>query len=174
MKFIISPKTSFFLVFFNRWKRNKFQISMKFDFKNGKTNFESLFSSSFDELHCSTIVHINHMKHMFQDLSFYCTKKVPKKHNQFFHFCRGGGTHFLVLAHTLMYIFWCCCFLYALKPSEHTISALMFCLVVIKLPRGGSVTKANLSFCPFLSDIQYFAYFSTLLPSPMSSIFCVL
>ena len=77
---------------------------MKFDFKNGKTYFESLISPSFDELHCSTIVHMNHMKHMFQDLPFYCTKKVPKNHNQFFHLRQGGGTHFLVLAHTLIYM----------------------------------------------------------------------
>ena len=82
---------------------NKFQISMKFDFKNGKTYFESLISPSFDELHCSTIVHMNHMEHMFQDLTFYCTKKVTKNHNHFFHFCHGGGTHFLVLAQTLIY-----------------------------------------------------------------------
>ena len=26
---------------------------------------------------------------MFQDLPYYCTKKVPKTHNQFFHFCHG-------------------------------------------------------------------------------------
>ena len=71
---------------------------MKFDFKNGKTYFGSLISPSFDELHCYTIVHMNHMEHMFQDLPFYCTKKVPKYHNHFFHFCHGGGTHFLLLA----------------------------------------------------------------------------
>ena len=76
---------------------------MKFDLKNGKTYFESLISPSFDELHCSTIVHINPMEHMFQDLPFYCIKKVPKNHYQFFHFRHGGGTHFLVLAQTLIY-----------------------------------------------------------------------
>ena len=47
---------------------------------------------------------MNQMEHMFQDLPFYCTKKVPKKHNQFFHLCHGGGTHFLVLAQTLIYV----------------------------------------------------------------------
>ena len=77
---------------------------MKFDFKNEKTYFESLISPSFDELHCSTIVHMNHMEHMFQDLPFYCTKKDPKTHNHLFHFCHGGGTHFLLLAQTLIYI----------------------------------------------------------------------
>ena len=76
---------------------------MEFDFKNGETYFESLISSSFDELHCSTIVYMNHMEDMFQDLPFYCTNKVPKNHNQFFHFRHGGGTHFLVLAQTLIY-----------------------------------------------------------------------
>ena len=77
---------------------------MKFDFKNGKTYFESLISPSFDELHCSTIVHMNHMKHMFQDLPFYCTKKVPKNHKHFFHFRQRAGTHFLVLGQTLIYV----------------------------------------------------------------------
>ena len=77
---------------------------MKFDFKNGKTYFELLFSPSFEELHCSTIAHMNHMEHMFQDLSFYCTKKVPKNHNHFFQLRHGGGTNFLVLAHTLIYV----------------------------------------------------------------------
>ena len=43
------------------------------------------------------------MEPMFQDLPFCCTKKVPKNHNIFFHFCHGGGTHFLVLAQTLIY-----------------------------------------------------------------------
>ena len=78
---------------------------MKFDFNYGKTYFESLISPSFDELDCSKIAHMNHMEHMFQDLPFYCTNKVPKNHNQFFHFCHGGGTHLLVLAQTLIYIF---------------------------------------------------------------------
>ena len=40
---------------------------MKFDFKNGKTYYESFISPSFDELHCSTIVYMNQMEHMFQD-----------------------------------------------------------------------------------------------------------
>ena len=52
---------------------------MKFDFKNGKTYFESLISPSFDELHCSTIVHMNHMEHMFQDLPFLLHQEGPKK-----------------------------------------------------------------------------------------------
>ena len=103
MQFTISLKTCFFLVVLSRWKRNTFQISMKFDFKNGKTYFELLISPSFVELHCWTIVHMNHMKHIFQDLPFYCTNKVPKNHNQLFHFCHGGGTHFLVLAQTLIH-----------------------------------------------------------------------
>ena len=81
-------------------KKNK--ILLKLDFNNGKINFELLIYPSFDELHCTTIVHMNHMEHMFQDLSFYCTKKVPKKHNKFFHFRHEVGTHFLVLAHTLI------------------------------------------------------------------------
>ena len=48
------------------------------------------------------IVNMNHMKLIFQDLPFYCTKKVTKKHYQFCHFCHEGGTHLLVLALTLI------------------------------------------------------------------------
>ena len=76
---------------------------MKFEFKSGKIYFESLISPSFDELHFSTIVRMNHMEQIFQDLPFYCTKKVRKNHNNFLHFCHGPGTHFLVLAQTLIY-----------------------------------------------------------------------
>ena len=76
---------------------------MKFDFKNGKTYFESLISPSFDELHCSKIVHMNHMEHMFQDLPFLLHQEGPKNHNNFFQFRHGVGIHFLVLAQTLIY-----------------------------------------------------------------------
>ena len=51
---------------------------MKFDFENGKTYFESIISPSFDELHCSTIVHMNHMEHMFQDLPFLLHQEGPQ------------------------------------------------------------------------------------------------
>ena len=54
-------KLVFFLVVLSCWKRNTFQISIKFDLKNWKTYFEYLISPSFDELHCSTIVHMNHI-----------------------------------------------------------------------------------------------------------------
>ena len=46
---------------------------------------------------------MNHIEHMFKDLPFYCTKKVPKHNNKFFDFRHGSGTHFLVLAQTLIY-----------------------------------------------------------------------
>ena len=35
-------------------------------------------------MHCSPIVHMNHMKLIFQDLHFICKKKVPKNRNHFF------------------------------------------------------------------------------------------
>ena len=44
---------------------------------------------------------MNHMEHTFQDLPF-LHRESPKKHNQFCHFRHRGGTHFLVLAQTLM------------------------------------------------------------------------
>ena len=72
--------------------------------KKRKINFETLFSPSFDMIHSSPMVYINHMELMFQDLLIYCTKKVPKNLNHFFHFRHEGETHFLVLAQTLIYI----------------------------------------------------------------------
>ena len=57
---------------------------MKFDFKNGKTYYESLISPSFDELHCSTLVHMNHMKHMFHDLPLLLHQEGPKTPQSFF------------------------------------------------------------------------------------------
>ena len=93
----------FLLVVLTCWKRNTFQISMKFHFKKRKIIFETLFSPSFDVLHSSPIVYMDHTELIFQDLLLYCTKKVPENHNKFFHFRHGGETHFLVLAQTLIY-----------------------------------------------------------------------
>ena len=56
-----------------------------------KNYFESIIYLLFEELYCSTIVHMNHMEPMFQDLP------------NFFHFRPGGRTHFLVLAQILIY-----------------------------------------------------------------------
>ena len=47
-----------------------------------KNTFEPLIDHLFDELHCSTIVHMNQMKHEFQDLSFYSNKEVPENSNE--------------------------------------------------------------------------------------------
>ena len=58
--------------------------------KRGKFIFNHYFSPSFEELLCSPIVHMNHMESMFQDLPFYCTKKVPKIHNNFFSLSSQG------------------------------------------------------------------------------------
>ena len=35
------------------------------------------------------------MEPMFQDLPFLLNQEGPKNHDQFYHFCHGGGTHFL-------------------------------------------------------------------------------
>ena len=77
---------------------------MKFHFKKQEFFFETLFSPSFDVLHSSLIVYMDHTELIFQDLLLYCTKKVAESHNQFFHFRHGGETHFLVLAQTLIYV----------------------------------------------------------------------
>ena len=43
----------FLLIVFCRWKENAIKISIKFLQKKRKLSFESVFSYSFDELHCS-------------------------------------------------------------------------------------------------------------------------
>ena len=91
----------FLLVVLTCRKRITFQISMKFHFKK-RIFFKTSFSPSFDVLRSSQIVYIDHTELIFQDLHLYGTKKVPKNHNQFFHFCHGGETHFLVLAQTFI------------------------------------------------------------------------
>ena len=54
-------------------------------------------------LHSSSIVYMDHTEPIFQDLLLICTKWLPKNHNNCFHFCHGGETHFLVPAQTLIY-----------------------------------------------------------------------
>ena len=46
--------------FLTCWKRKTFENLTKFHFKKGKIIFETLFSSSFDVLHSSPIVYIDH------------------------------------------------------------------------------------------------------------------
>ena len=75
---------------------------MKIHLKNWKNYFEKFISRLFDEVHCSPIFFMIRLVFIFQDLIFYCTKKVPKNHNQFWYFRHGGETHFLVLAQTLI------------------------------------------------------------------------
>ena len=103
MQCTICLENSFFLLFWAAEKGKNFTFQWNLTSKRGKFIFNHHFSPSFDELLCSPIVVMNHLEPMVQDLPFYCTKKVPKIHNQFFHFCHGGGTHFLVLAQTLIY-----------------------------------------------------------------------
>ena len=55
----------FRLVVLTWWIRNTFQISMKFHFKKREINFETLFSPSFNVLHSSSMVYINHMELIF-------------------------------------------------------------------------------------------------------------
>ena len=45
---------------------------------------------------------MTHMKPIYQDLPCYWANKVPKSHNQWCYFSHGDGTHFLVLAQTLI------------------------------------------------------------------------
>ena len=94
----------FFFVVLTRWKRNAFQISMKFHLKKRENNFETFFSPPFHILHSSPMVYMNHTELIFQNLLLYCTKKVQDNQNHFFHFVHGGETHFVVLAQTLIKI----------------------------------------------------------------------
>ena len=94
----------FLLVVLTCWKRITFQISMKFHLRKRKIIFETSFTPSFDVRHRAPIVYIDHTELIFQDLLLYGTKKVPENPNQFFHFCHGGETHFLVLAQTFIYM----------------------------------------------------------------------
>ena len=72
---------------------------MKFYVKKGKTNFEPLISPSFDVLGYSPIVHINPMS---LGLPFHCTNEVPRNHNQIGQSRHWSGTHFRLLAGTLI------------------------------------------------------------------------
>ena len=70
----------FFLVVLTAEKRSNFKFQWNFTLK---VNFVLLISLSLDDLYCPPK---NQMEHIFQDLPFYCTKKVKKNHNQFCHF----------------------------------------------------------------------------------------
>ena len=74
-----------------------FQIFIQFHVKKTKHNFETFFSPSFDVLHISLMVYMNHTESIFQDLLLYCNKKVPDNHNHFFHFRHGGETHWSLI-----------------------------------------------------------------------------
>ena len=93
---------------------------MEFHLKKRKIIFETLFSTPFDVLHSSPIVYLDHRELIFQDLLLYRTKKVAENHNQFFHFCHGGKTHFLVLAQTLIYAMAFFGYLPCLAMSSHS------------------------------------------------------
>ena len=64
---------------FTCWKRNTFQISIKFHLKKKKIIFVTLFSPTFDVLHSWPIVHMDRTELIFQDLLLYCTKNVCRK-----------------------------------------------------------------------------------------------
>ena len=67
-------------------------------------NLETLrnVSQLFDEIHCTSKFNMNHKKHIFQDLHFYCTYVVPETHKHFLSLLSRGETHLLVLVQTLI------------------------------------------------------------------------
>ena len=85
------------------WKRTK-NLTFFLRFITRKIDFETLIFHSFEEQQFSPIDHMNHMKIIFQDQPFYCTKKVQQNHNKRYNFCQRVGTPFLVLAQTLIYV----------------------------------------------------------------------
>ena len=98
----------FLLVVLTDWKRNKFKISMKFHFKKRNIYFDILFSPSFDVLHSSPMVYMNHTELIFQDILLYCTKEVQENQNQFFFslLSRGWNTLPGSCTQALMHSFW--------------------------------------------------------------------
>ena len=74
----------------------------------------------------------NAIYYIFQDLILYCTKKVPRNPNQFCHFCHGGGTHFLVLAPTLILVkFGCMLQLWADMTNKKLRVACCFLVILL-------------------------------------------
>ena len=93
MQFTVSIKICFFFLFGPSEKGTHFKFQWNFTKKKRKTDFETLFSHSFDMLPSSPMVYMNHTELMFQDLILYCTKKVPKNHNDFFFTFVTGVKH---------------------------------------------------------------------------------
>ena len=66
-------------------------------------NYSIIISHSFCELLCSPIVHMYHMKNIFDYLPFFLPNEVPEKHKHFWLlFYHRGKTNFVVLAQTLI------------------------------------------------------------------------
>ena len=82
MQFTISFKNSFYCCF-DPLKNFKFQISMTCHWKKRKINFPSVIFPPLHELHCSPIVHMNHMEPIFQDLPLYAPRRSQKPQSTF-------------------------------------------------------------------------------------------
>ena len=80
------------LVVLTCWKRNTFQMSMKFHFKKRKIMFETSFSPLFDVLHSSRIVYMDHTELIFQDFFYIATKRSQKSQSKFPLSSRGLNT----------------------------------------------------------------------------------
>ena len=89
MLFTISMQIWFFLLFWPAEKGTHFKL-MNFHLKKREIQFETLCSPSFDVLHSSPMVYMDHTEIMFHDLLFYCAKKVPESHNHFFSLSSQG------------------------------------------------------------------------------------
>ena len=92
----------FLLVVLTCWKRNTFQISMKFYFKKRKINLKPYFL-----LHLLCYTAHQWFIWTTRNLSFRIYFYIAPRRSQkigitFFHFRHGGETHFLVLTQTLI------------------------------------------------------------------------
>ena len=89
----------FILVVLSRWKIFFFfNFERNFTRKKRYIYLEVLISYSFDEPHCTPVVHTHLMKPIFQDIPLYCNKMVTENPIKCCHFRHGGGTHFMVFA----------------------------------------------------------------------------
>ena len=62
---------------------------MKLHLESTQIYFELIISRSIDELHCSLIVHMNHIEPMFQDLPFFAPRRSQKTTINFVTFVTG-------------------------------------------------------------------------------------
>ena len=90
--FTISIKICFFLLFWSAEKVTYFKFRWNFTKKIGKSILKKKISPSFDMLHSSPMVYMNHTELMFLGSTFILHQEGPKKSQYFFTFVTGWNT----------------------------------------------------------------------------------